>query len=42
MAFEWMTGINEWLASANGIWRDDQDKSLISFSYSIRMDDWDK
>ena len=31
MASEWMTGTNEWLALANGIWMDDQDKQLISF-----------
>jgi hypothetical protein len=28
MASERMTGIKEWLASANGIWMDDQDKWL--------------
>jgi hypothetical protein len=31
MASEWMAGKNGWLALANGIRRDDQDKWLISF-----------
>jgi hypothetical protein len=31
MTSEWMTGINELLASANGIRRDDRDKRLISY-----------
>jgi hypothetical protein len=31
MASEWVAGTNEWLASANGIWMDGQDKCLISF-----------
>jgi hypothetical protein len=31
MASEWMAGMNDWLASANGIRMDDQDERLISF-----------
>jgi len=31
MASEWMTGTNDWLASANGIRMDDRDKQIISF-----------
>jgi len=31
MASEGMMGTNDWLALANGIRMDDQDKSLISF-----------
>jgi len=34
MASEWMTGTNEWLASANGIRMDDsdaRDEGMISF-----------
>jgi len=31
MAFEGMIGTNNWLASANGIQRNDQDKQMISF-----------
>jgi len=33
MASEWMTGTNEWLVLANGIWMDDWDKRLISFGW---------
>ena len=31
MASEWMAGMKDWLASANGIQMDDQDKWMISF-----------
>jgi hypothetical protein len=31
MASEWMTGKNDWLASANGIRMDDRDEQMIIF-----------
>jgi hypothetical protein len=42
MASEGMTKTNNWLASANGICRDDLDKQLISFAseWMTEMNKW--
>jgi hypothetical protein len=47
MASEWMTGTNDWLASANGIQKDDRDKwewmtmtnDWLASANGIRIDD---
>jgi hypothetical protein len=47
MASEWMTGTNDWLASANDIRMDDpkwmtETNELLASANGIQMDDWDK
>jgi len=42
MASEWMGGTNEWLASANGIRMDGQDKDWLASANGIRMDGRDE
>jgi hypothetical protein len=42
MASEWMTGTNDWLASANGIQMDGRDKEWLASANGIRMDDRDE
>ena len=42
MVSEGMTGTNDWLASANGIWMDDREKEWLASANGIRRDDRDK
>ena len=42
MASGWMGGINEWLASANGIRMDGWDNEWLASANDIRMDSRDE
>ena len=42
MASEWMTGMMDWLASANGIRMDGRDKEWLALANGIRMDGRDE
>jgi len=42
MASEWMTGMNDWLALANGIRTDGRDKEWLASANGIRMDGRDE
>jgi len=42
MASEWMAGMNDWLASTNGIRMDGRDKEWLASANGIRMDSRDE